>query len=181
MLNFFNAKNFIFFYKKQLQLNNRVLQSGLIEEEFLEIFDLIQEFPSAEDFASWITHQKFTCLVYKNEINDGTYSRGWEYTIENTSFLSGKLELDIKQIPKDLEKSLLTLNSPFCRTEPPLRIEKLNIHSILTEFHCTVLSHAVYKDLVIGNFWEVYDFSTLLKLYNKMQDPMRYWRKTRRE
>lgn len=174
-------KTSIFFYEKHLKLNKRVIQLGLIEEGFFEIFDLIQEFQSTHDFVSWITNQKFEHIVYKNEIRDEKYSRVWEYTFEKTSFLSGTLELDKNQIPEDLKGQLLSSDCIFCGTEPSMSIEKMSIHSILTEFHCTIISHAIYKDLVIGSMWEVYDFSTLLKLYEMKQDPMRYWRRTRRE
>lgn len=171
----------ILFYAKQTKLNNQVIQDGIIEEKFFEIFDLIQEFQSTDDFASWITNQKFEHVVYKNEIKEGSYSRDWQYTFEKASFLWGKSELEEKKIPKDLRDQLLCLNRIFYGTEQPLRIEKVSIHSILTEFHYTVISHIIYKELVIGSLWEIYNFSILLKLYEQKKDPMRYWRKMRRE
>ena len=156
-------------------------QVGDAEEGFLEIFDLIQEFQSIDGFSSWITNQKFENVIYKNEVMHGKYTREWAYASKKRSFFFGKLEFEEDKVPKDIKIQLLCFNSSFCEIQRRLRLEKLLIHSLLAESHYTVMSYIVHKGLIIGTGWEIYSLSTLLKLYEQKQDPLRYFRKIRRE
>lgn len=169
------------FYTNQSVLNTQVVHAGYIEEGFLEIFDLIQEFQSADKFSRWVTNQKFKSAVYKNKIMDEKYIREWAYIFEKRSFFFGKLELDETKIPEDVKPQLLCLNSIFHEIEQLLGLEKVHIYSLLTESYYTVISHIIYKELIIGKLWKIYNLQTLLELYEQKHDPLRYWRKIRRE
>jgi hypothetical protein len=165
-----------------VEQNLAPIQAGYIDEQALEIVDLIHQFSASADFANWITDGRFTHFIAHEHVEFRKYMRTYLYKSETRPFFHGRIEVDTDKMNKEVVQILTQNQSPVYSMDSHFNeMKKANISRVIVEPYYTLISHVVYKNNNIGMCWEIYNLSDLAKIYNKKNDPLRYWRTSRRQ
>jgi hypothetical protein len=158
-----------------------IAQVGFVKEEALEIIDLVNNFVSSADFAQWVTDGRFAHTIIKEGIEDGKYARASQYDLDGSIFFNGRGEFCIDLMPRKAIKALMQNHSPIYSSDPSYEgVVKTSISKTIAEPYYTVISQLHVKTEVVGTVWEIYNLPRLIKIYKNKDDPIRYWRNSRR-
>lgn len=163
-----------------MEQNLPIIQTSFVEEESLEVVDLIYNFLSSTDFADWMTGSQFKTVIPHSYVADGKYTRTYLYNFEDTIFFHGKFEIQTERLGKSTIQALISQAPLYSKMDSYSGISKKNVSRILAPLYYTIISQLVLNSEPIGMVWEVYNLPQLNKIYNKKNDPLRYWRNQRK-
>lgn len=158
------------------------IQVGPVEDDTHEIIRLIQSYYLSADFANWISEERFTQKILKEHRENGKYTRIFQYDLEGVIFFSGTKEFHLDKMDKEVIDVVLK-KQPLVHSSDAFfsKMEKVNLAKVIAEPYYNVISHLYNKGEIIGVSWETYDLPRLVHIYRHKDDPIRYWRKDRRE
>lgn len=163
-----------------MEQNLPMIQTSFVEEESFEIVDLIHNFTTSADFAEWVTGSQFQTIIPHSYIADNKYTRTYLYNFEETNFFHGKFEIQTERLGNQTIQAFVNQVPIHSNVEHYSAISKKNISRILAPIYYTIISQLVLNNEPIGMVWEVYNLPQLIKIYNKKNDPLRYWRNNRK-
>ena len=158
--------------------SSELIPIGHLDSETYEIINLINTYDLPGDFFSWISGGNFTTKVLKEETLAGTYKRISQYYIDDAIVFTGNGEFDLNKLSKEAIQVLTSSFSPIKRNTPGFDlINRRIVTQTSTELHYTVIANLYENDLLVGYAWEIYELKKLIQFYEKINDPLRYWRK----
>lgn len=158
------------------------IQIGPVEEENLEIIDLIHSFKLSADFAHWITEGRFIQKILQDHLVNGKYTRIFQYHLDGVVFFNGTKEIYLDKMNKAMFDNIVKNRTPFYEDDLFFsQVQKTNLSNVIAEPYYNMISHLYMMGQHVGTSWEIYELSRLVRIYQQKDDPIRYWRKNRRE
>ena len=153
------------------------IQKGPLDQETLEMIYLINSYALPADFFQWLSNGTFTQNVIQEKITGGRYTRIAQYMIDTISVFTGRIELDLNKLSKDVVKFLTSGRTPIISSVPEFsETEKEPVSKTSTDLHYTIISNLYSKNQLTGYCWEIFDLPPIVQLYSKIDDPLRHWR-----
>lgn len=161
----------------KLALKDHTIQLGHLDEEIQEIINLIRSYELPSDFFHWLTNGNYTKNILQENIYDNKHTRIVQYNIDNIPLFTGKVEVELDKFSQEAIKFIINDKRPL--GDDNSRFLNFKIHRFshtYTELHYTVVSKLYKQDEIVGSGWEIFELPALVKIYNKMEDPLRPWR-----
>jgi hypothetical protein len=143
----------------------------------LEIQDLVETidtFTTSADFLHWITDGNFTEKLIHEHSSSGQHSRIYQCYENNNLLFTGKFNIFLNKMNdllfKEISKNFSVKNC-----------SKKKLVQTVVEPYYNVISHCIEGEEIFGMSWEIYELAPLTRLYQKKNDPLRYWKLSRRE
>lgn len=150
--------------------------------EVQDLTESIDSFTTSADFFHWLIDGKFTEKVINEDNSVGQYSRIYQYYQDNVLLFTGKFNIFLDQTDPQLLKQVRSNPQILRKEEISLKncSKKRLVQTIVEPFY-NVISQCLHGEQVVGMCWEIYELSPLIRLYQKKEDPLRYWKSSRRE
>lgn len=161
----------------KLAQKDHIIQMGHLDEGIQEIINLIKSYELPSDFFQWLTNGNYTKSILQENIQQNKHTRIVQYCVEGVPLFTGKVEVEVDKFSQEAIKFIVNVKQPL--GDDNSRFLNLKIHRFshtYTELHYTVVSKIYKQDELVGSSWEIFELPGLVKLYNKMEDPLRPWR-----
>lgn len=151
-------------------MNQLAEVSPLIELEnldgkTLEVIELIKSRFFPGDFFQWLSGS-FTLKLLDERFEAGRYLRMGQFYIQNTLVFTGRIELDLETLPKEVVTFLTNLKTPLLTSlHSHLGMKKVRVSQAASNQFYTVTSHLYHKETLLGFGWEIYELTEILKIY----------------
>ena len=157
----------------------RAKQIGYLDSEAHEIIELINNYPHPFDFLQWLTDGKAEYRILQERLEEGKYTRISQSYLKDTLVFTGRIEYNVCKAPKETVQFLTKARKPIDSTMPEVaKFRKQPAASVSEDLHYTVISSLFVNEESIGFSWDIFELPPIIKLYHKMNDPLRHWRKS---
>jgi len=158
-----------------------LVQIGYLDNDAHEIIDLINLHDLPADFLQWLSKGNLSYNIVQEQLSEGKYTQLSQYSIQNALVCTERVEFDLKYLNSQAIQLLTQTKLPLLSNKVSSQfglgeVKKEVISKISTELHYTVISQLCNKDEPFCFSWEIYELPKIIDLYNKLNDPLRYWR-----
>ncbi len=161
----------------KLAQKDHIIQVGHLDEEIQEIINLIRSYELPSDLFQWLTDGNYTKNILQENTLHNKHTRIVQYGVDSIPLFTGRVELWFDHLSQEAIKFIVNDKRPLGNDNSKfLNFQVKRFSQTTTELHYTVVSKIYKQDTVIGSGWEIYELPELIKLYSKMEDPLRYWR-----
>lgn len=157
----------------------QTIQIGSIDREIYEVIELINSYSLPANFIQWLSNGIYKYKLLLEKIVQDKYTRFGQFHIEDELIFTGRVEFELNKLSKDMVQFLTSKKLPIDMTRPEMvHFKKEPVSKVTTEFHYTIISRFLKNEQPIGFSWEIYELPGIVKLYNSLQDPLRYWKQS---
>lgn len=151
----------------------------------LEIQDLVESidsFTTSSDFFHWLIDGNYTDKIIDEQTSSDQYSRIYQYYHNNTLLFTGKFNVFLDKVSPQFLKLIQSNPQVLQSNEFSAKnyTKKRLVQTVVEPFY-NVISQCLKGEHVVGMCWEIYELAPLIRLYQMKDDPLRYWKSSRRE
>jgi hypothetical protein len=150
----------------QITETSPLIELGNLDRKTLEIIEQIKSRFFPGDFFQWLSNGSFTLKLLDERLEAGRYMRMGQFYIQNSLVFTGRIEIDLETLPKDVVQFLTNLKAPLLTSlHSHLGMIKKRVSQTASEQFYTATSQLYHQETLLGFGWEIYELSEILKIY----------------